>query len=106
MLDSCEQGQKAIAWEMTRKAVGADFFDGKTTAQLQACGDFNLEFQGLLIIPLLYETPTEQFHAVDWAEAYVVALRTRHSVLEGNSVSVRFNLHVRHTTTQKSTTPI
>src|SRR3546814_1285251 len=34
--------------EMTRKAVGADFFDGKTPAQLQALGDFDLEFQGRL----------------------------------------------------------
>src|SRR3546814_14818385 len=52
MLDSCEQGQKAIAWEMTRKAVGADFFDGKTPAQLQALGDFDLEFQGRLPTPV------------------------------------------------------
>src|SRR3546814_20776989 len=34
MLDSCEQGQKAIAWEMTRKAVGADFFDAIGRAQV------------------------------------------------------------------------
>ena len=32
LVDSCEQGQKAIAWEMTRKAVGAEFFDGRTPA--------------------------------------------------------------------------
>ena len=36
LVDSCEQGQKAIAWEMTRKAVGAEFFDGRTPAELQA----------------------------------------------------------------------
>src|SRR6478609_9523898 len=55
LVDSCEQGQKAIAWEMTRKAVGAAFFDGKTPAQLRALGDFDLEFQGRLTTPVLYD---------------------------------------------------
>jgi hypothetical protein len=40
LVDSCEQGQKAIAWEMTRKAVGAEFFDGRTPTELQALGRF------------------------------------------------------------------
>src|SRR3546814_12169676 len=61
--------------EMTRKAVGADFFDGKTPAQLQALGDFDLEFQGRLTTPVLYESTTGKFRAVDWDEAYAVAVR-------------------------------
>jgi len=75
LLDSCEQGQKAIAWEMTRKAVGAAFFDGKTPAQLQALGDFDLEFQGRLTTPVLYEKTTGRFRAIDWDEAYAIAVR-------------------------------
>lgn len=75
MVDSCEQGQKAIAWEMTRKAVGAAFFDGKTPAQLQALGDFDLEFQGRLTTPVLFESRTGKFRAIDWDEAYAVAVR-------------------------------
>lgn len=75
LLDSCEQGQKAIAWEMTRKAVGAEFFDGKTPAQLQALGDFELEFHGRLTTPVLYENTSGAFRAIDWDEAYAIAAR-------------------------------
>ncbi|BCT93404.1 oxidoreductase [Lysobacter helvus] len=75
LVDSCEQGQKAIAWEMTRKAAGADFFDGKTPADLQALGDFDLEFQGRLTTPVLYEAARGTFRAIDWDEAYAIAAR-------------------------------
>lgn len=75
LLDSCEQGQKAIAWEMTRKAVGAEFFDGKTPAQLRELGDSDLEFQGRLTAPVLYEKSTGRFRAVGWDEAYAIAAR-------------------------------
>ncbi len=75
LLDSCEQGQKAIAWEMTRKAVGGEFFNGKTPAELQGRGDFDLEFQGRLTTPVLYEKATGRFRAIDWPEAYAIAAR-------------------------------
>jgi len=75
LVDSCEQGQKAIAWEMTRKAVGAEFFDGKTPAELQALGDFDLEFQGRLTAPVLYEQSSGRFRAIAWDEAYAIAAR-------------------------------
>ncbi|MGO4552182.1 FdhF/YdeP family oxidoreductase [Lysobacter sp. 2RAF19] len=75
LVDSCEQGQKAIAWEMTRKAVGAEFFDGKTPAQLRALGDFDLEFQGRLTTPVLYDGRVGTFRAIDWDEAYAIAAR-------------------------------
>src|SRR4249919_4201849 len=75
LVDSCEQGQKAITWEMTRKSVGAGFFDGKTPAELQALGDFDLEFQGRLTTPVLYERSTGTFRAIDWESAYAIAAR-------------------------------
>ncbi len=75
LVDSCEQGQKAIAWEMTRKAVGAEFFDGKTPAELQALGDFDLEFQGRLTAPVLYEKATGRYRAIDWPQAFAIAAR-------------------------------
>src|SRR4249919_1020846 len=75
LVDSCEQGQKAIAWEMTRKAVGAEFFDGRTPEELRALGDFDLEFQGRLTTPVLYEKSTGTFRAIDWESAYTIAAR-------------------------------
>jgi len=73
LVDSCEQGQKAIAWEMTRKAVGAEFFDGRTPEELRALGDFELEFQGRLTTPVLHEGG--RFRAIGWGEAYAIAAR-------------------------------
>ncbi len=75
LIDSCEQGQKAIAWEMTRKSVDAAFFDGRTPAELQALGDFDLEFHGRLTTPVLYERSRGHFRAIDWPEAFAIASR-------------------------------
>ncbi|HET6603588.1 MAG TPA: FdhF/YdeP family oxidoreductase [Xanthomonadaceae bacterium] len=75
LIDSCEQGHKAIAWEMTRKPVGAEFFDGRTPAQLQACSDFDLEFQGRLTTPVLYERAAGTLRAIGWDEALAIAAR-------------------------------
>jgi molybdopterin-dependent oxidoreductase alpha subunit len=75
LVDSCEQGQKAIAWEMTRKAVGADFFEGRTPAELRARSDFDLEFQGRLTQPVVYEASRGRFRAIGWDEAYAIAAR-------------------------------
>ncbi|HET9047447.1 MAG TPA: FdhF/YdeP family oxidoreductase [Chiayiivirga sp.] len=74
-LDSCEQGQKAIAWEMTRKAAGASFFDGKTPEQLRALSDLELESHGRLTTPVLYERRSNQYRAIDWDSALDIAAR-------------------------------
>jgi molybdopterin-dependent oxidoreductase alpha subunit len=75
LVDSCEQGQKAIAWEMTRKAVGAEFFEGRTPEQLRALSDFALEFQGRLTHPIVYEKSAGTYRGVSWDEAYEIAAR-------------------------------
>src|SRR3546814_12404716 len=50
-------------------------FRSKTPAQLQALGDFDLECQGRVTTPVLYESTTGKFRAIDWDEAYAVAVR-------------------------------
>ena len=42
-IDSCEQGQKAIAWEMTPKRVDAAFFSVSSLSVLRAWSDIELE---------------------------------------------------------------
>src|SRR5436190_24370418 len=75
LVDSCEQGQKAIAWEMTRKAVGAEFFEGRSPEELRTRSDFDLEFQGRLTHPVVYEKSTGVYRGVSWQEAYEIAAR-------------------------------
>lgn len=72
LVDSCEQGQKAIAWEMTRKATGADFFAGKSPADLRMLSDFELENHGRLTTPVLYEKSSGSFRAIDWPQAFAL----------------------------------
>ena len=72
LVDSCEQGQKAIAWEMTRKQTGAAFFAGKTPAELQQLSDHELEAHGRLTTPILFEQHTGVFRAIAWDEAYAL----------------------------------
>lgn len=72
LVDSCEQGQKAIAWEMTRKATGVDFFAGKTPADLQRLSDHQLEAHGRLTAPIMFEKSTGVFRAIAWDEAYTL----------------------------------
>ena len=72
MVDSCEQGQKAIAWEMTRKAVGADFFAGKSLQDLQALSDLALEQSGRLTTPMVHyrDRRGDAYQAITWDEVF------------------------------------
>ena len=80
LIDSCEQGQKAIAWEMTRKQTGAAFFDGKTPADLQRMSDHELEAHGRLTVPILYERSRDRFRAITWPDAYELIGRELHQL--------------------------
>ncbi len=70
LVDSCEQGQKAIAWEMTRRATGVDFFADKTPEQLRQLSNTELENSGRLTTPILYQRTTNRFSAITWDEAF------------------------------------
>lgn len=69
-IDSCEQGQKAIAWEMTAKRADAEFFRSHTLTELRNWGDLELEGQGRLTTPLQYDAATDTYRVVDWAQAF------------------------------------
>ena len=70
LVDSCEQGQKAIAWEMTRKPVGAGFFADKSLADLRAMSDFDLEFQGRLTTPMVFKQGQSGYQPITWSDAF------------------------------------
>jgi molybdopterin-dependent oxidoreductase alpha subunit len=75
MVDSCEQGQKAVAWEMTRKATGPDFFAQHSIEQLREFSDYELEFQGRLTTPMLYTQESDRYEPIDWPQAFAIAGR-------------------------------
>lgn len=78
--DSCEQGQKAIAWEMTHKEAGADFFQQRPLAELRLWTDYDLENQGRLTTPLMYNASRDRYEPIDWEQAFAVAGSALHAI--------------------------
>jgi molybdopterin-dependent oxidoreductase alpha subunit len=72
-IDSCEQGQKAIAWEMTRWQADPDFFAAHTLAELRAWSDHDLENAGRLTRPLRYDAASDRYRPISWDDAWQIA---------------------------------
>lgn len=72
ILQFCENGAKAIAWESTSKTIGAEFFQKHSVSQLKKQSDYWLEYQGRLTTPLVYNTDTDHYQAIGWQDAYAL----------------------------------
>lgn len=71
--DSCEQGQKAIAWEMTPKRADAAFFAEHSLSELRAWRPQALEAAGRLTEPLRFDAALDRYVAIGWPEALALA---------------------------------
>lgn len=69
-LDSCEQGQKAIAWEMTPKRTDDVFFAKYSLDELRQWSDLDLENQGRLTLPLRYNADADRYIPIHWPDAF------------------------------------
>ncbi len=69
-LDICENGIKHVTWEMTRKRVDRDFFDGHTVSELSGWTDFALEDQGRLTEPMVYDGGSDRYVPISWPDAF------------------------------------
>jgi molybdopterin-dependent oxidoreductase alpha subunit len=65
----CENGAKAVAWEATRKRVGADFFKAHSIAELREESDHWLEAQGRLTEPMYRPPDATHYEPIDWDAA-------------------------------------
>ncbi|HET8705008.1 MAG TPA: CbbBc protein, partial [Pseudomonadales bacterium] len=74
-LDSCEQGQKAIAWEMTPKQTDAHFFSEHSLCELRNWSDLALEDQGRLTSPLRYDAASDRYLPIEWHDAFQLIAR-------------------------------
>ena len=70
LIDSCEQGQKAIAWEMTKKHANPDFFAHMPLSRLRELTDNELESVGRLTHPLVYDRGANAYVPIDWQKAF------------------------------------
>jgi molybdopterin-dependent oxidoreductase alpha subunit len=66
----CENGAKAVTWEATKKRVTPEFFAAHTVTSLLEWTDYQLEGEGRLTDPAAYDSTTDTFKPISWAQAY------------------------------------
>ncbi|MGV0908600.1 FdhF/YdeP family oxidoreductase [Martelella sp. FOR1707] len=66
----CENGAKAITWESTKKRAGPDFFAAHTVSELWNFSDHELENEGRLTHPIIYDAQTDHYRPIEWDDAF------------------------------------
>jgi len=75
-LDICENGIKHVTWEMTRKRVDREFFAAHSVTELSGWTDFDLEDQGRLTEPMVYDPDTDHYVPISWDDAFALVGQT------------------------------
>src|SRR6202043_3039883 len=65
----CENGAKAVAFELTSRRVTRDFFAAHTIRELEQHSDYWLEEQGRLTEPMRYDAASDRYVPIAWEEA-------------------------------------
>lgn len=66
----CENGAKAVTWEATGKRTTPEFFAKHTLTALWDWDDYDLELEGRLTTPMMYDAQTDRYLPVEWDEAF------------------------------------
>ncbi len=70
MLDVCENGIKHVTWEMTHKRCTPEFFAEHTVTELATWSSYDLEDQGRLTEPMVYDAETDHYVPISWPDAF------------------------------------
>jgi formate dehydrogenase major subunit len=68
----CENGAKAVAFELTKRQVTRDFFAAHTVTELAEHSDYWLEEQGRLTEPMRYDRVTDRYVPIAWDDAFAM----------------------------------
>ncbi|WP_109476301.1 FdhF/YdeP family oxidoreductase [Paraburkholderia sp. C35] len=66
----CENGAKAVTWEATKKRVPPEFFAAHTVESLLQWTDYELENEGRLTHPMVYDRPSDTYVPIEWDAAF------------------------------------
>jgi molybdopterin-dependent oxidoreductase alpha subunit len=66
----CENGAKAVSWEATAKRTTPEFFATRTISELWNWSDFDLENEGRLTHPMVYDQRTDRYRPISWDDAF------------------------------------
>jgi len=65
----CENGAKAVTWEATAKRTTPEFFASHTVSELWTWQDYDLENEGRLTHPMVYDHATDRYLPISWQDA-------------------------------------
>jgi molybdopterin-dependent oxidoreductase alpha subunit len=80
----CENGAKAVAFELTKRRVTRDFFATHSVSQLAERSDYWLEEQGRLMEPMRYDPASDHYVPVSWDEAFKLIGRELRALSDPN----------------------
>lgn len=86
-MDICENGIKHVTWEMTKKRTDRHFFSKHTVTELLSWSDFQLENQGRLTEPMVYNADTDKYAPISWTDAFALIGRQLRSMDSPNRAS-------------------
>jgi molybdopterin-dependent oxidoreductase alpha subunit len=86
-MDICENGIKHVTWEMTKKRTDRDFFAKHTVTELLSWSDFELENQGRLTEPMVFNAATDHYEPISWENAFALIGRHLQSLQSPNKAS-------------------
>jgi len=68
----CENGAKAVAFELTSRRVTRDFFAAHSVRELEQHSDYWLEEQGRLTEPMRYDAASDHYVPIAWEDAFAL----------------------------------
>jgi formate dehydrogenase major subunit len=68
----CENGAKAVTFELTKRRVTPEFFAAYTFSELERASDYWLEEQGRLTEPMRYNRATDHYEPIAWEDAFAL----------------------------------
>jgi molybdopterin-dependent oxidoreductase alpha subunit len=68
----CENGAKAVSFELTARQVTREFFAAHTVTELAAHSDYWLEEQGRLTEPMRYDRAADRYVPISWDDAFAM----------------------------------
>jgi molybdopterin-dependent oxidoreductase alpha subunit len=66
----CENGAKAVTWEATKKRVPPEFFAAHTVSDVLKWSDYELENEGRLTHPMVYDARSDTYKPISWDGAF------------------------------------
>jgi len=80
----CENGAKAVSFELTKRRVTREFFASHTVSELDTHSDYWLEEQGRLTEPMRYDAAADHYVPIGWDDAFALIGRELRALADPN----------------------